>query len=66
MKHNITIQPAINQGFRVQIGPHPFIFYDSESLMLELADYFAEPEKWEKKYTGCFTAPECTCQKEET
>lgn len=45
----IVIKKVLN-GFIVNVGCQTVVFKDENELILELKDYFANPEKVEKKY----------------
>jgi len=50
IKHRITIDPSHNGGFIVTIGYARMVYANSEDIILDLKEFFLQPEKAEVEY----------------
>ncbi|MDY6893846.1 MAG: hypothetical protein SVO01_00285 [Thermotogota bacterium] len=49
IEHSITIDPSLNNGFRVTIGCHTFVYTDKKKLIIDLGAYLDNPQETERK-----------------
>ena len=50
--YDILIRPTPNEGFIVEVGCVKVVYAGWASLIQDLSEYLAEPEKFEKQYNN--------------
>lgn len=52
IRYDILIRPTPNEGFIVEVGCVKVVYAGWASLIQDLSEYLAEPEKFEKQYNN--------------
>ena len=51
-QHDIVISASHNNGIIVKVGCGTFCYSGAESFLHDLTEFFKDPERWQKEYTG--------------